>query len=154
MMHTKKCGRGVAPLPHSKRAERETDSLTKFQLEILLAEIEDHRRGFAIVVVDGLEMLLALSFVLGPNESYRFTGLDALADVEEAVGLAIFRSEKLLDRVLRIVVNLERVIRIGAAREIRDGGEEQQGAGERGGSFDLKLHLLSPVWFVFDSTRR
>src|SRR5437763_4763715 len=101
-----RCGKGVAPLPHSKRAERGTNSLTKFELEVLLAEVELDRSGFAVVIVDGLEPLLALSFVLGPDESHRITGLDPVADIEEDVGIAIFRSEQLLDGIISIVMNL------------------------------------------------
>src|SRR5947209_6047572 len=75
----------------------------ELELEVRLAEVELRRLRLRVVIEDGLDVLLA-RLAVGrrvPHQLHRLAGLDALADVEEAVLFSVFGNEDLLDFRLR-----------------------------------------------------
>src|SRR6185436_8326668 len=97
-------------------------SSVEFENETFFAEVELRGLGLLTIGEDGLEVLLA-RLAIGRRVPHQLDGLsrlDALADVEEAELLAVFRHEDLLDRLFRVVVNSEFVLIFGKSGEAHE----------------------------------
>src|SRR5688500_1048987 len=88
---------------------RDTRCCLKLERQVVLAEIEFDGRAFLSALPDGFEPLVARAAVGGlvPHQRHGFARLDALADVEEAIFLAVLRDEDLGDQFIRGVFYLE-----------------------------------------------